>query len=184
MPTARTSVDGSALLSSVPLLDHLKEGAGKACLSIQDSVRLAPKGTSIGPLALGMRFELYSTVSDRYGRARHRNHKVMVSVRKYFIPLICILKLSIPVPAEVVTIQVYSPAWMRTNKPKRSAPVSVTVTPGVLNISPPNNQVKLAGAGVGMPDKKMPTVVPVPKLSDVMTSFSTITLGLPATDRE
>ena len=181
---ASTAVDGSELINSAPLLDQSKKGAGKAFLSIQDSVRLAPRGTSIGPLVLCMRFELYSTVSDRYGRARHRNHKVMVSVRKYFIPLICILKLSTPVPAEVVTIQVYSPAWMRPNEPKRSALVSVTVTPGVLNISPPNNQVTLAGAGVGMPDKKMPTVVPVPKLSDTMTSFSTITLGLPATDRE
>ena len=95
-----------------------------------------------------------------------------------FIPsIICILKLSIPVPAEVVTIQVYSPAWMRINELKRSPPASVTITPGVLNISPPNNQVTLAGAGVGMPDKKMPTVVPVPKSSDEMTSWSTITLG-------
>ena len=32
-----------------------------------------------------------------------------------------------------------------------------------------------------MPDKKIPTMVPVPKLLDTMISRSTITLGLPAT---
>ena len=38
-----------------------------------------------------------------------------------------------PTPAEVFTMQVNTPAWMRTNASKRRAPVAVTATPGESN---------------------------------------------------